>query len=236
MILCASSRCRIRARHTTDCVDEDCKGCLKRRALDGLNLCDVCTNRIGEDAAAAAELWHELELVLARASGTGEKTSGSRERGLRVNERALEARTLIRHTLVSWCLMVSEERGIAAPRDTVTAMGEYLNKHRQWLSAHPAAKDCSDEMWELAHGRTWRAAFPNPVTIVPLGRCPMPDCPGTITAVVRKGDALLPSSVDCDQPPADGALTPHHWPWGSDEWKVLKRDLIMAMEVYVIAA
>lgn len=231
MILCGSVRCRALGRHRSECAD-DCRGCLPRPAADGRNLCEVCTRRIGEDAVAAGELYVELEWVLGRSQGRGEKTSGSKERGLIVNERAVEARTLIRHTLVSWCLLICEERAISPPQDFVSAMGLYLDKHQVWLSAHPAAGDCSGELWELAHGKPWRTAHPNPVTIVGLGRCPMPDCPGTITAVVRKGDSLLPSSVDCDQRPEDGVLEPHSWPWGSDEWKVLKRDLIMAMEVY----
>lgn len=231
MILCAAVRCRMLSRHVQDC-DTECRGCLPRPAADGRNLCEVCTRRLGEDAVQAAELYVELEYMLARPQGFGEKTSGSKSHGLEMNGRAMEARRLIRHTLSSWCALVAEERGITTPKDLVAAMGDYVRSHQEWLSAHGAAGDCSSELGELAHGSPRRAAYPNPVSVVELGPCPMPECEGKITAVVRKGDALLPSAVECNQPPEDGVLEPHIWPWGSDEWRVLKRDLIMAMERY----
>jgi hypothetical protein len=187
---------------------------------------------LGEDALAAAVLYGELELVLARPQGFGEKTSGSKSHGLEMNTRAMEARRLIRHTLASWCGLIAEERGIGTPTDDVGAMGDYVGSHQEWLSAHGAAEECAGELGELAHGFPRRAAYPNPVSVVELGACPMPDCEGKITAVVRKGDSLFPSAVECNQPPEDGVLEPHIWPWGSDEWRVLKRDLIMAMERY----
>ena len=224
MILCASPRCRGRG-HQADCTDDTCKGCVPRPVADGRNLCEVCTRRLAEDAVQAAFLYDELELNLASGTGAGQKVAGSRDRGTQLNPRAVEARTLIRHTLVSWCLLVSEERGIHPPRDTVRALGDYVALHSVWLSAFAAAGDCSDELHELAHGWPRRAAYPNRARVVEIGPCPKPDCTGVITAVVRPGDSLYPSAVECDAEPPDGELEPHIWPWGGGEFKGLTRDL-----------
>lgn len=229
MILCASPRCRGRG-HQPTCTDDECKGCVPRPAADGRNLCETHTRYLAEDAVQAAYLYGELEHRLASSGGGGEKTSGTRDRGTQLNGKAVEARTLIRHTLVSWCLLIAEERGISTPADDVAAMGDYVALHAVWLSAHPAAGDCTDELYELAHGWPRRAAYPNPAKIVEVGKCPISGCPGTITAVVRTQDALLPSAVECDAEPPDGELEPHIWPWGSDEWRALRRDLARAAE------
>lgn len=227
MILCVAVRCRALGRHKPDC-DQECRGCLPRPAADGRNLCEVCTRRIGEDAVQAAFLYAELEQMLATGGGMTEKTSGTRDRGTTLNGRAVAARTLIRHTLVSWSLMISEERGIRAPRDTVTAMGEYLDKHQEWLSAHGAAGDCSGELSELAHGFPRRAAYPNLAKVVEVGCCPIRGCSGVLTAIVRAQDSLLPSVIECDWYRSAGLedMAPHLWTPG--QWDALKRSMAQA--------
>lgn len=224
MILCASPRCRGRGHYPT-CQDDECKGCIPRPAADGRYLCDAHTRWLAEDAIQAAFLYGELAERLASSGGVGEKTSGTRDRGTQLNGKAVSARTLIRHTLVSWSLLISEERGISTPADEVKAMGEYLALHSVWLSAHPAAGDCSEELHELAHGWPRRACYPNPAIVVEVGKCPIEGCPGTITAVVRASDSLYPSAVECDADPPDGQLEPHIWPWGNNEFEGLTRDL-----------
>ena len=200
VILCASPRCRpYLGRHQPRCAEDECRGCLARPAADGRNLCEICTRRLAEDAVTAADLWHELVNVLARPSAGREKTSGSKEHGTQLNTRAVAARTLIRHTLVSWCLLVAEDRGVATPNDTPTAMGYFLGRHAVWLSAHPAGGDCADEFRELAHGWPWRAAHPDPVMVAEVGPCPMPGCTGMLTGVFRSRDTeTLPSTIECD--------------------------------------
>jgi hypothetical protein len=153
----------------------------------------------------------------------GEKTSGSRDRGLKVNVKVMEARTLIKHTLVSWSLMISEERGVALPEDLVGPLGQYVARHAEWLSALPAAGDCADEMYELARGKTWRTAFPNPVYVVDVGPCPIKGCTGRLTGAFRQGDALLPSTVECDWwAEQEEPETPPHL-WTAMDWRALKR-------------
>ncbi|HEX6968916.1 MAG TPA: hypothetical protein VF174_08940 [Micromonosporaceae bacterium] len=223
MILCASPRCRGRG-HQPTCVDDGCRGCLPRPAADGRNLCELCTRWLAEDAIQAAFLYGELAERLAASNGAGEKTSGTRDRGTQLNGKAVQARTLIRHTLVSWCLLIAEERGISTPADEVKAMGDYVALHAVWLSAYTAAGDCSDELHTLAHGWPRRAAYPNPAKVVEIGPCPKAGCTGTITAIVRATDSLYPSAVECDAIGEDN-LEPHIWPWGGDDFDGLTRDL-----------
>jgi hypothetical protein len=215
-LLCVNPRCRMLAQHRPDC-DVECRGCLPRYAADGRNLCEVCTRRLVEDATTAAELYAELELVLAAPGRPGEKTTGTAEHGTELNDRAVEARTLIRHTLASWCLLVADERGIGTPQDTTAAMARYVGLHAVWLSAHAAAGDCADELAGLAHGAPWRTAYPSGARRFKVGPCLMDDCPGEIVAVLRDTDQLLPSALTCD---TDAAHS-----WSAGQWREIGRAL-----------
>lgn len=215
--LCAAPHCRVRGQHTTDCPGGDCRGCLPRPAADGLALCWPHTEWLARDARQAAWLYGELEHVLIGAPAVGGRVSGSPDRTRLPNMAAVEARTLIRHTLVSWCRLIAEERGIDLPRDEVAAMGDYIARHAHWLAAHPAAGEAADELRELAHGRPWRVAYPDSTRRVEVGPCPHDGCGGTIRAVLRASDSLLPSRIVCD------ANADHVWP--ASEWITLGRQL-----------
>lgn len=217
MILCVNGRCRILGRHGQECESEDCRGCLPRPASSGCNLCEVCTRRLAEDAKTAAVLYADLELVLANSGVAGEPISGTRDRGTELNDRAVEARTEIRHTLVSWTLLIAEERGISTPDDYVHQIAAFVAKHAVWLSAHPAAGDAAGELHELAHGQAWRTAYPSGSRRFPVAACVVAECTGTIVATIRHTDYLLPSALTCDQ---DEDHT-----WTAASWRTLGRAL-----------
>jgi hypothetical protein len=217
MILCANPRCCILGRHTTDCDNADCRGCLPRPTAAGTNLCEICTRRLAEDAHTAGVLFADLELVLTSTGVPGEPVSGGGNKGTTINDRAVECRTLIKHTLVSWTLLVTEERGITTPADVVEKLAAFVAAHAVWLSAHPAAGDCADELHELAHGQPWRTAYPSGARRFPVAACLMPDCPGVIVAVLRDTDYLLPSALTCD--------TDDTHSWSADSWRSLGRAL-----------
>src|SRR5690606_6490509 len=219
--LCAAPHCRARGQHTTDCPGGDCRGCQPRPAADGLALCWPHTEWLARDARQAAWLYGELEHVLIGAPAVGGRVSGSPDRTRLPNMAAVEARTLIRHTLVSWCRLIAEERGIDLPRDEVAAMGDYIARHAHWLAAHPAAGDASAEMRELAV-RAHRIAYPDGTRVVAVGPCPRDGGGGTTRAVLRASDSLLPSRIVCD------ANADHVWP--ADQWLTLGRQLRRARE------
>lgn len=152
--LCAAPHCRVRGQHTTDCPGGDCRGCLPRPAADGLALCWPHTEWLERDARQAAWLYGELEHVLIGAPAFGGRVSGSPDRTRLPNMAAVEARTLIRHTLVSWCRLIAEERGIDLPRDEVAAMGDYIARHAHWLAAHPAAGEAAADLREASLAAT----------------------------------------------------------------------------------
>lgn len=219
-LLCPAADCRAFGQHATDCVDEACRGCLPRRAADGLRLCLVHTAAIGRDAVKAAGLHAEILHVLAGAGGGGPDLGGGghgEDDGLSLNPRAVTVRDDIRAQLASWCLMIAEERGISTPADEVTAMGAFVARHREWLSAHGAAADASRELAELASA-AWGTAFPEGSGRTrALGSCPEvvdgERCPGKLQGMMRRSGSMMPSWVLCD------AVREHAWDAG--QWMEL---------------
>lgn len=213
--LCAAGRCRGWDRHRPDCPGDDCRGCLPALAAPGLALCERHTAHIAQDAVQAAQLHAELAQRLMGGSGQGEPVAGTSDHTRLPNEAAVEARTLIRHTLTAWTRLIADERGWTLPADTVDAMAGYVARSAPWLAAHPAAADCSDELHELAHGRPRSIAYPTGVRVADIAPCPQDGCDGTVHAIIRPADALLPSELACD------ADTEHRWPAGM--WHAFRR-------------
>lgn len=214
--LCISPRCKARGYHQRDCDDADCGGCLPRLAADGLRLCHFHTRRIADDSRRAAELHDELALRLTGAGLPGERTSGTPDHGADLDPRAVDARAAIRHTLVAWCRLIADERGIGLPADTVPALGAYVARHAEWLAATEYADEVSDELHGLVSD-AYPIAYPSGARVFPIGDCPHDGCAGTIKAILRRVDSLLPSSLQCD------ADEEHAWP--ADQWIALGRKL-----------
>jgi hypothetical protein len=212
---CLNPRCAIPRRHRDDCDSDQCRGCLRAWAADGSRLCLVDIRRLGENAVKAGELHGELELML-RPSGTGGQATGKPGSASPPRDAVVAMRTEIRAVLASWCRLVSEERGIGLPRDEVTAMGAYIDKHCDWLAATEYAGEAADELASLA-SRAWGLAYPSGTRTVEVGPCPL--CDGTLTAIVRATDQALPSEVVC------GGGEAHRW--SADRWRELDR-LVMA--------
>jgi len=175
-------------------------------------LCWPHTEWLERDARQAAELYDELALVLTGGSGHTGRVSGSPDRTRLPNPAAI----------ASWCRLVAEERGVELPEDTVADMGAYIARHAHWLAAHPAAGEAADELRELAHGRPWRVCYPDGTRAVDVGPCPHDGCDGTIRALLRRADSLLPSAIVCD------ADEQHEWP--ASQWMSLGRQLRRAGE------
>jgi len=217
-LLCLAAYCRALGVHATDCTVTDCRGCVPRRAADGLRLCGYHTERIGLDAVRAAEL--HAECVLALAGGSGEPVRGGIPGGISLSDAATTARTEIRHTLVSWTLLIGEERGLSLPPDGMWHLGQYVAKHSQWLAAHGAAGDAVDELANLV-GLGRRAAYPDGARVIHIGSCPEvvedEPCGGKIRALLRRADSLLPSEVVCNR------VETHAWT--GDRWRTLGRQM-----------
>lgn len=240
-VLCARAGCVHRGHHAADCVDEKCTGCQPWPAADGLRLCDHHAGRIAADAIALGELYDELGHVLMPSGGGGERVGGRGDDGPPApRDRAVAIRTEIRHTLVSWCRLIAEERGVSLPSGTgngpqsppaepsCRVLGAYVATHAQWLAAHSGvAGEVSDELDGLRR-RAWTVAYPTGTKVVEVGQCPQrvwvetgPEvgawlrCTGALRAVVRPADQLLPSEIVCSED------VEHRWP--STQWRQLDR-------------
>jgi hypothetical protein len=178
-------------------------------------LCTPHTAWLAEDAVNAAALYDELEYRLVGGQGKGDKVSGTP--GARYpDQRAIDARTDVRHTLASWCRLIAEERGATLPEDELPALGEFVARHASWLAAQPFAAEASDELHDLAHGKPRSVAYPSGSSRRELHRdCPMDECDGKLMAVMRPGDSLLPPEVFC-------SINDEHR-WASSEWRQLDR-------------
>lgn len=133
--LCVREGCALPRRHRDGCdnqenlKDEGCGGCLPALAQDGLKLCMLHTERLGEDAVLCARLHTDLELQLRR-SGRGEYTSGSRDKSNMPDETVMNARRQLHVLLAGMVELMVFERGLSVPglkvssrptRDLVTA-------------------------------------------------------------------------------------------------------------------
>ncbi len=213
--LCVA-QCVSRGFHADDCPGGDCQGCVPRLAADGVLLCRWHLAKLGEDPVEMANLYDEIGLRLAGSGSAGEKTSGTPNRGLAINERAVETRDYIRAVLRGWAEMICEELGVTRPVDEVRTVAEFVARHANWLAASAAAADASNELRDWVR-RAYSVAYPSGSRVFEVAGCPMHDCDGTIRAIVRRTDALLPSSLVCDTDES------HTWP--ADRWLSLGREL-----------
>ncbi|MFG3639098.1 hypothetical protein ACGF3C_02340 [Micromonospora sp. NPDC047762] len=195
-LLCLADHCRIVGQHGDDCPGGDCRGCLPRRAADGLRLCEVDTRRLAEDARTAAVLYDDLGLVLIRRGRGGERVAGSNSGAPIPDEDVMEARDAIYATLTSIVRVIAEERGIAIPWEWRTetlpdgfigpprrirvgvgyssALSAYIAKHAVWLAAHPAADEHARDLRDIASDpRTRRLAYPSSTDRLYIGDCPL---------------------------------------------------------------
>lgn len=236
-LFCVKPSCRAFGRHLPDCDGQDCRGCQRRPAADGLRLCQVDIQWMGENALAAADLYDELALRLVGGQGGGDKVSGTP--GSRLpDQRAISARSDIYQTLTLIVGVIVAERGFAPPTrrtvqerpggfigpmplvrvpdDRPAAYARLIATSVTWLAAHPQAGDFSDALSDLARGLPRSVAYPNGASRRELHKnCPMDGCAGKLMAVMRPHDAVLPPEVFCS------AEEPHRW--DATQWKQLDR-------------
>lgn len=205
-----------------------------RRAAHG-RLCHGHAAGLAEDLEALPGLHATLESYLVRTGGGDGGRAGRDSIGINLDPGVVAARDHIRHTLVSWALIVLEEGPwTVAPDDTPRAIATWLRTRVGWL----ADQDWTEELVTNIRETTAEARAqiqPNAVYRVELGRCPveilhMDDeghviseaCDGTVIAVMRKAASReqLPSEVRCTSH-GDDEEAPHVW--GPMQWHALGR-------------
>jgi hypothetical protein len=100
-----------------------------------------------------------------------------------------------------------------SPRSALTS---FLAAHAEWLAGFDGDY-AAHELGHLAYRLEQVVRQTTPARVKRIAPCPEKDCTGTLEAVVRKEDDLLPSHVYCS---ADRAHT-----WAPEEWRALRRRL-----------
>lgn len=188
-----------------------------RRAADGLLLCIWHRDRLERHLAELPALYVACEATLAGRSGTNTTgpVSGTAEPSWAVSDRPSAAREHVRVFLHGWVRVVLEEGPWqVAPADRIPALAAWLVARTDWLAAREWASEVALNAAET-HSEARRAAYPEPVSRAKLGRCPEENCDGNLTAIVRRADSLLPTTVRCD-------VSDEHV-WTADQWQALGR-------------
>lgn len=197
-----------------------------RRALDGGHLCAGHIGGLRRDLATLPTLHRLLATSLGGANAPDDGRTGL-STGIALDQEIVRTRDHIRATLVSWAQITLEEGPwTVAPRDALTDIAIWLDARIPWLAARPWADQLVKNLSETtAEARA--LIQPDRPYRVELGPCPelLDDdtrCDGTVIAVMRRQDSLLPSVVRCTSH-GDDDENPHAW--GAAQWHALGRHM-----------
>lgn len=194
--------------------ERDVTGRSRGLAGAGMRLCSACVRGLTNDLARLPRLYHECGLLLGGTDRPRERTSGGGSvPGLPFNTAAAEARSVILGVLRSWAGLVVGERVVAAPRDTVACVVEFLIRHAGWLAAHEAVGELTGEVARAVR-RARYVVEPSRSRGMQVGTCVVAGCGGELTAVARAG-ADAPVEISC------GAVASHRW--SAQEWMALSQ-------------
>ncbi|MFE1029918.1 hypothetical protein ACFW5I_36210 [Streptomyces sp. NPDC058818] len=208
----------------TGCRRQEATGGRSRRLAErGTRLCSSCGNRFVAELRRLPALYEECGLLLGGSDQPRERTTGGPLPGMPFNTAAAEARAAVVGVLRSWAAVVVDGRRIRLPQGTahrssamVGELADFLARHADWLMAHDAAGDVSEEVARLVR-RARRVIDPEPLRRVTIGTCVEPDCRGGLTATVQPSRPQLPAEITCE---ADQS---HRWL--GHEWLQLSRRL-----------
>ncbi len=195
----------------------------QRSSLDGLLVCAGCFAGLEQAVAEMPAHFDALARALAPRAGTGPQVTGTRERALPIDPTVADHRTDLAAKLVSWALLVSEEREIGAPRSSeVSVVAPWLLVHLRWASAQPWIDDYATELRSI-RSRSLSLLYPSGRRRVEVGACIEDGCDGVLTATIAPADDLLPSEITCSHD-AEHA-------WEASRWVALGRRIFGAASV-----
>lgn len=178
--------CSLYRQHLTDCEDPDtCRGCLPRRASEGL-LCHPCARRfeLMLHDAPVVHRWLTGNLTAgegaSRAKEDHERIGGTGDTPTPIKIDILDTRDLLADRLACWADDWAETHHITAPRHTVAADSEFLLR---WLPGLLALEWVGDWWAELAE--TMSAAHALAPWRPAMRRLPGVPCPGCAETNLR---------------------------------------------------
>ncbi|MGH3720753.1 MAG: hypothetical protein ACRDRI_18290 [Pseudonocardiaceae bacterium] len=176
----------------------------------GSRLCRACRDELATGLESLPGLYNECGRQLGGSDRPRGDTTGSGSMpGMPFNAAAADVRTRILSILGSWSGMVAEKRRVTAPERAVGELVTFLGRHVDWIAAHAAAAEATDEVAQLARAAR-RVAYPDPVRRVAIGGCVEVGCSGELVAFVHPQEPLLPAEIRCDVDPRHSWLE-HHW-------------------------
>ncbi|MGI5288047.1 hypothetical protein ACQEVF_32545 [Nonomuraea polychroma] len=184
-----------------------------REAADGLNLCAGCHAALGRHLHDLPDLHADVLAELPTAGDSaGPAVSGSRTPPLPFNPRAGDLLSQMRHDLARITSIVAIERGLIGPPPNPGAQCAWLERHTDWLAAHPDAGAFKDVFAELV-GRAYNVIDPARLPLV-IGPCVEAvdgvPCDGMLFATVRRDGDPTPSVIYCDVCPLELDTTQWH--------------------------
>jgi len=200
------------------------KGCAKtdrepghrNDTIPGLRLCQGCRERLVAGLAELPALYGACERVLSGGSSQGprEIRAGSPSQGLPFNGAAADIRAEIVTFLSSWSGLVAQGRQLTVPQRAVRVLAAFLHRNADWLAAHPAVAEATDEIARLTR-RARRVAYPDHVRRLRVGACMETGCDGELFAWIRTQEATTPAKIQCE-------AEPRHC-WAGHQWTQLRR-------------
>jgi|GEM_PF-5830577 len=159
------------------CGSPDCS----HRAAAGFGLCTGCGRAARRDLRALPGLYLDCaDHLVSTARGIVRQVGRSRPAGISLNDAAVSARADIVEVLSSWCALVTNEGGVAAPGTRAPAdLVGFLDRHFGWLATHAAAGDFAAEVRELAAAAR-KVADPDTIGSRQLGLCGRTGCGRTV--------------------------------------------------------
>lgn len=187
---------------------------------------------VAEAVLDLARWHHRLAGYLpARANGVSD-IHGTPDHGLKVDHAVIATRSNIALHMRCWVEIGVTDGGFdELPGVGVPAHALWLHQRNDWFcNGQPDTRACDEYVRDtLALRReAERHQQPNMARRITLRDehgdgypCPEPDCTGTLVAVMRPADDLLPPVVRCDATDHDNPDNAHAW--AADEWLMLGR-------------
>lgn len=158
---------------------------------DQAYLCSPCAQKLARDLGDVPWLAEELRTTISRLSrgGTSEKP-GKRGKlsaaALPYDADVAAKADHLRATLVTWCLLIADERGVMTPDDTLEAMSRFLLASCEWLRHFPASDEALTQI-RRAVSDARRAVDLRPDRVF-VGSCPLSaenggPCPAELFAI-----------------------------------------------------
>lgn len=223
-------------RHTDDsCVIPHRAG-HQPRAVDGLYACPACLQRLDSQLRALPSRWDQLGRALSPGSSPGQRVSGSPTTPLPINPAVADLRARIRAVLVSWTMLVCEDRGLTGPANgDVLNTATFLFEHVAWAAGHRWIDEFAAEITELT-GRTRGLLEPTGNRALETGeRCRVATdesdrCAGVITMAIRDDETWTARCSECGPQEPEPYMRDHL----AGRWVTVQRVQLYALRTHAV--